>query len=142
MYELSRDLFRALCPGLMPDKRDAGRPARTLLTLCENAVQGIAQLPAARRIHANRLFAQARPFFPPSDQRELITRIDLAVAEVHERLVEYRGGHFGGLRCAATTLRHTACMREPIAGRLHCPSHRHLEAPLETYGATEVHATR
>ena len=88
----------------------------------------IAGTPAARRIHASRLFAQVRPLFAPSAQLELVTRIELAVDHVHERLIEHSEGRVGGLlRCAATTRRNQPCMREPIPGMRYCPSHRHLE---------------
>ena len=141
MYELSRDLFRTIRPGLLPDRRDPARPARTLLALCEDAVRCTAQSPAARRLHAKRLFAQARSFYPPSDQLALSTRIEVAMAEVHGRLVEHTGGRTGGLlRCAATTRRHTACMREPIPGLRYCPSHRHLDATASTLGVVSAHA--
>lgn len=129
VYELSRELFRSIRPGLVPDRRDPARPARTLLGLCEDAVQRIAQTPAARRRHAMRLFTQVRSLFPPSEQLQLATRIEVAVADVHDRLVEHTAGRSGGLlRCAATTRRHTPCMREPVPGIRYCPSHRHLDA--------------
>lgn len=129
MYELSRDLFRALRPGLTPDRRDPARPARIVLGLCEEAVQRVAQFPAGQRVHARRLFVRARSFYAPRDQLELVTRIETAIALVHQRLVEQMGGHQGGLlRCAATTRRQTRCMREPLLGMRYCPSHRRLEA--------------
>lgn len=129
MYELSRDLFRALRPGLAPDRRDPARPARIVLALCEEAVQRVAQFPAGRRVHARRLFVRARAFYAPSDQLALVTRIETAIAEVHQRLVEQMGGQQGGLlRCAAMTRRQTRCMREPLLGMRYCPSHRRLES--------------
>jgi hypothetical protein len=93
-------------------------------------------------MHATRLFAQARPFFPPSHQLELVSRIENAVAQVHERLVEHSGGRTGGLmRCAATTRRHTPCMREPIPGLRYCPSHRHLDEVDMSAHAVGLHVT-
>ncbi len=140
MYELSRDLFRAIRPGLIPDRRNPARPARTLLAMCEDTVQRIAQTPVARRRHATRLFAQARPLYAPNQQLELVTRIETAVANVHERLIEHTGGRTGGLlRCAATTRRHTPCMREPVPGLRYCPSHRHLDV-TETAQGLGIHA--
>lgn len=133
MYELSRDLFRALRPGLIADPRDPGRPSRTLLALCEESVGRIARTPAARRLHAKRLFAQARALFPPNAQLELVARIERAVESVHDGLVAQTEGRTGGLlRCAAMTRRNTPCMREPIPGLRHCPSHRHLEQASRT----------
>ena len=129
MYELSRELFRALRPGIMSDRRHPSRPARLLLALCEESVAQVARTPSARRLHASRLFGQARSLFPPNVQLALLDRIEREIEDVHRRLIERSGGRTGGLlRCAATTRRHAPCMREPIPGLRYCPSHRHLEA--------------
>ena len=143
MYELSRDLFRALRPGLITDPRDPARPSRTLLTLCEESVARIARTPAARRLHATRLFTQARALFPPNTQLELVSRIERAVENVHQRLIEQVEGRPGGLlRCAAMTRRNTPCMREPIPGLRHCPSHRHLEQTVAPRIGMGAHPAR
>lgn len=132
MYELSREMFRALSPGLVPDTRDPTRPPRTLLSLCEETVHRIASTPKARRMHASRLFKQVRALFAPGAQAELVGRVERAVEDAHRQLVEHTAGRVGGLlRCAATTRRNTPCMREPIPGLRYCPSHRHLEQDLD-----------
>jgi hypothetical protein len=129
VYELSRDLFRAIRPGLAPDARDPGRPARRLLAICEESVAQVAQTPSARRLHAARLFTRVRPLYPASEQLALLRRVDAAIEDVHDRLVARVGERSGGLmRCAAVNRRGNPCMREPIPGLRHCPSHRHLEA--------------
>lgn len=131
MYEISRELFRELRPGLVSDRHDPARPARTLLAICEDTVRGVATLPAARALHAKRLFAKARALFPPSQHLSLIQKVDAAVAVVHARLVAQSDGRSASLlRCAATTRRHVPCMREPIPGERFCPSHRRDATPL------------
>ncbi len=127
MYELSRELFRSLRPGLARDPRDPARAARLLLSVCEESVERIARTPGARRLHASRLFAQVRSLFPPGSHLELVVRIEHAVEQIHRQLVLQTEGRAGGLlRCAATTRRNTPCMREPIPGTAYCPSHKHL----------------
>jgi hypothetical protein len=127
VYEISRDLFRALRPGLLGDSRSPARPSRTLLGLCEESISGIARTPNALGHHASRLFTKIRGLYPPAQHVALLALIERELHRVHDKLVEQVGDRTGGLlRCAAMTRRNTPCMREPIPGLRYCPSHRHL----------------
>ena len=67
--------------------------------------------------------------------------ITLAMAFL-ERMPEGAGLDGIPRQCRAHTRKGTPCQREPLPGRDHCPSHKHLEEsfdapeiPLETFDA-------
>lgn len=136
MYELSRELFRALRPGLLVDPRHPTRNQRSLLAICEESVALIATNPASGLLQTRRLFARARFLFPVSVHVALLDAIERGVERiVAEFTSENSAGRGTMLRCAATTRRGKPCLREPLLGCAYCPSHKHLERPREVAGA-------
>ena len=127
MYELSRDLYRALRPALPVDPRYPGRNAKSLLAFCEETVTLIAMNPPGALLHARRLFSRVRFMFPVAGHVELLTAVEHATAEVARQLgTDATAGRRSLLRCAATTRRNKPCLREPLLGQSFCPSHKHL----------------
>lgn len=135
VYELSRELFRSLRPGLLVEARQPCRPARSLLALCEETVRLVAMNPATARFQAGRLFSHSRRLYPMDRQLQLLAQIERGVERMaKELLASATGGRGSLLRCAATNRTGKPCSREPLLGRPYCPSHKHLERPLEALG--------
>ena len=135
MYEVSRDLFRSLRPGLLPDARHPGRPARELLSLCEEAVTLIAMNPANAKLQAQRLFNHSRFLYPVSRYLELLDAVEHHVDQIAKELrADAIDGRRSLLRCVATTRRDKPCLREPLIGLRYCPSHKHLDETPESVG--------
>lgn len=133
VYELSRELFRSLRPGLLVEARHPSRPARSLLALCEETVRLVAMNPATAKLQARRLFNQSRRLYPVGRQLQLLTQIDRSIERIAtELLTSTNGGRRSLLRCVATTRHGRPCLREPLLGRHYCPSHKHLDQPVET----------
>lgn len=133
MYELSRDLYRALKPSVIPDPRQPGRSERLLLAACEQTVERIARDLRRYPRPARHLFAQVRFLFPLQEQLQAYRIIEDHVQAALERLEAEVGpdaGRATALRCASINRKGKPCGREPLRGSRFCPSHKHLEAVL------------
>jgi hypothetical protein len=131
VYELSRDLYRALKPNVIPDPRRPGRSERLLLAACEQTVERIARDLRRYPRPARHLFSQVRFLFPLQEQLACYRIIEEHVAVVLETLEAEVGpdsGRVSALRCASINRKGKPCGREPLRGSRYCPSHRHLEA--------------
>lgn len=139
MYELSRELYRALRPGLAVDPRYPGRNAKSLLAFCEETVTLVAMNPPGAMLQARRLFSRVRFMFPVAGHVSLLTAVERATAEVARQLAtDATSGRRSLLRCAATTRRNKPCLREPLLGQPFCPSHKHLLDVSEVFEARTV----
>ncbi|HKG36653.1 MAG TPA: hypothetical protein VKA89_09480 [Solirubrobacterales bacterium] len=83
---------------------------------------------------ARSLFNEVRAHFAISEQFYVYKVIERNLSLCVEYL-ERMPGELGldGLprHCRASTRKGTPCQREPLPGRDYCPSHKHLEEPLE-----------
>ena len=84
---------------------------------------------------AKSLFGNVRTHFPLSDQQYVYRVIDrnlnLAISYLDSLPAGFDFGD-GPRECRASTRRGTPCRREPLPGRDYCPSHKHLEEPLDS----------
>lgn len=133
MYELSRDLYRALKPSVIPDPRHPGRSERLLLAACEHSIERIARDLRRYPRPARHLFGQVRFLFPLRDQLQIFHVIETHLHTALETLEAEAGpdsGRSSALRCASINRKGKPCGREPLRGSRYCPSHRHLEAVI------------
>jgi hypothetical protein len=83
---------------------------------------------------ARSLFNEVRTHFAISDQiyvyKVIEGNIKLAI-EYLERMPGELGLDGLPRQCRASTRKGTPCQREPLPARDYCPSHKHLEEPLE-----------
>jgi hypothetical protein len=126
MYQLSRAIYRELCPDI-----DGGREAHEqVLRACEATIQ---RLVADRHYFARParfLFQEVRPHLAMQAQPRAWRVIDGYIAcaiDVLERMPR-NGFDVNGepLQCRATTRRGTPCQRVPLHHNGYCPSHQHL----------------
>lgn len=133
MYELSRDLYRALKPSMISDPRTPGRSERLLLAACEHSIERIARDLRRYPRPARHLFSQVRFLFPLQDQLQIYRVMEERLAEALEHLEAEAGpdaGRSSALRCASINRKGKPCGREPLRGSRFCPSHKHLEATM------------
>ena len=132
MYRFSRSIYREIAPSVIEAESDPTgcRNKQAVLDACENTIKRLA---TDRRYFARpapRLFHEVRMHFSLADQLRVWTVIDrnikLACAFL-ERLPEGAALHGVPRHCRAHTRQGTPCQREPLPGRDHCPSHKHLE---------------
>ena len=138
MYQFSRSIYRQIASAVIEDERDSTgcRNKQLVLDACENTVR---RLGADRRYFARparSLFNEVRTHFAISDQLRVWLVIDQNIQlalEYFERVPE--AGLDGIVReCRAHTRRGTPCQREPLPNRDYCPSHKHLEEPVDGPG--------
>jgi hypothetical protein len=133
VYELSRDLYRALKPSVIADPKRPGRSERLLLAACEHTIERI-----ARDLHryprpARHLFSQVRFLFPLREQLQAYRVIEDHLAKALQTLEAEIGddpNRVSALRCASINRKGKPCGREPLRGSRYCPSHKHLEATI------------
>ena len=133
MYQFSRSIYRELAP-LVADDRTGSRRHR-LLESCEATVERLARDRRYFARPAKSLFGEVRSQFPLSEQQFVYRVIDRNVSLAISYLDSLPAGFDigGGPReCRASTRRGTPCRREPLPGRDYCPSHKHLEEPLDS----------
>ena len=132
MYQFSRSIYRELSP-LVRDDTTGGCRQR-LLESCETMVERLARDRRYFARPAKSLFSDVRSHFPLSDQQYVYRVIDrnvnLAISYLEQLPPGFDIGT-GPRECRASTRRGTPCRREPLPGRDYCPSHKHLEEPLE-----------
>jgi hypothetical protein len=134
MYRFSRSIYRELAPRMIESKPGCEPARHELLVACESTIERLASDRRYFAKPARSLFERVRMHFSISDQlhvfRVIERNITLAIAYLEQMPAEL--GLDGMPRqCRASTRRGTPCQREPLPGRDYCPSHKHLEEPLE-----------
>jgi hypothetical protein len=134
MYRFSRSIYRELAPRVIEDRQGACAARQHLLSASEATVERLAHDRRYFAKPARSLFSEVRTHFPISDQFYVYKVIERNIALCIEYL-ERMPGELGldGLprQCRASTRKGTPCQREPLPGRDYCPSHKHLEEPIE-----------
>lgn len=133
MYQFSRSIYRELAPLVRDD--GGGSCRQKLLESCEATVERLAHDRRYFARPAKSLFGDVRSHFPLSDQQYVYRVIDRNVSLAINYLEKLPPGFdfgTGPRECRASTRRGTPCRREPLPGRDYCPSHKHLEEPLES----------
>jgi hypothetical protein len=136
MYRFSRAIYREVSPYVIEDDRSNGCTNRQrVLDACEAAMRRLAFDRRYFARPARSLFGEVRSYFPIGEQlrvyKVIETNIELATEHL-ERLPEDGIGLDGQpTQCRAHTRKGTPCQRQPLPGRDYCPSHKHLEEPLD-----------
>jgi hypothetical protein len=125
MQRLTRDLWRALKPSLMPDPRRPGWSEQYLLDACEASVARLAADPRSEPMASRTLFSTARSLMRAQDQLLASHIIERHLARARGYFEVERGaqGLDGTPRCAALNRKGKPCGREPIWGTPFCVSH-------------------
>jgi hypothetical protein len=134
MYRFSRSIYRELAPRVIEDEPASPDSRQLLLSACEGTIRRLA---CDRRYFARparSLFNEVRVHFPLSEQlyvyRVIERNISLAI-DFLEKLPPDVALDGVPRECRASTRKGKPCQREPLPGRDYCPSHKHLEEPLE-----------
>ena len=134
MYRFSRSIYRELSPRVIETQQGSNAPRQALLEACEETIERLAHDRRYFARPARSLFSRVRVHFSISEQMHVYRVIDRNINLAIEYL-EAMPGELGldGLprQCRASTRRGTPCQREPLPARDYCPSHKHLEEPLE-----------
>ena len=136
MYRFSRSIYRQIASAVVEDDHDPTgcRNKQAVLDACEDVIRRMTTDGRYFARPARTLFADVRTHFPLSEQFRVWTVIDRNLklaAEFLERMPD--GVALNGVQrhCRAHTRKGTPCQREPLPGRDHCPSHKHLEEPVD-----------
>jgi hypothetical protein len=126
MQRLTRSLFSALTPSLMPDPKRPGWSEQYLLQVCEAGVARLAADPRSEPMASRSLFASARSLMRAQDQLRAARIIEAHLMRARNYFEAERGS--SGLdgsspRCAALNRKGKPCGREPIWGTPFCVSH-------------------
>src|SRR5688572_24135290 len=134
MYRFSRSIYRELSPRVIEEVHGGGSSRQHLLEACEATMERLAVDRRYFARPARSLFNEVRTHFAISDQIYVYKVIEGNIRLAIEYL-ERMPGELGldGLprQCRASTRKGTPCQREPLPARDYCPSHKHLEEPLE-----------
>lgn len=137
MYQFSRSIYRELTPDILREKLPSQKETnlQRVLNACESTMERLA---TDRRYFSNparSLFNDIRIYFPMNRQYRVLKVIENYVALALEYLETQPedGIGFDGnpLRCRATTRKGKPCQRVPLPKSQYCPSHQHLEEPLQ-----------
>lgn len=137
MYQFSRRIYRELAPEILERKLPSQNESnqQRVLNACETAMERLA---TDRRYFTNptrTLFKEIRIYFPMNRQLKAYKVIESYMTLAIEFLEQQpeTGLAFDGtpLRCRATTRKGKPCQRMPLPSSQYCPSHQHLEEPLE-----------
>ena len=126
MQRLTRALWSALTPSLMPDPKRPGWSERYLMEVCEAGVARLAADPRSQPMAARSLFASARSLMRAQDQLRAARIIEVHLARARAYFEAERGtaGLDGSTpRCASLNRKGKPCGREPIWGTSFCVSH-------------------
>ncbi len=135
MYRFSRSIYRELAPRIDAEGITECATARhRILKACEATMRRMAYDGRYFARPARTLFSEVRDEFALADQvgvYMVIERyVDLALEHL-ERMPDDVRLDGQPRNCHANTRQGTPCQREPLPGRDYCPSHKHLEEPLE-----------
>jgi hypothetical protein len=140
MYRFSRSIYRQIAPYVIEDDHHSNGYSnrKRVLDACEAAIRRLA---ADRRYFATparSLFGEVRSYFPMSEQLRVYKVIEFHIDLALEHLARLPKNGIGlvGMpaECRAHTRRGKPCQRTPLPGRDYCPSHKHLEEPLDGLG--------
>jgi hypothetical protein len=134
MYRFSRSIYRELAPRVIEDAPDDSQHRQQLLEACEATMRRLA---CDRRYFARparSLFNEIRIHFSISEQlyvyKVVERNVSLAI-DFLEKLPPDVALDGVPRDCRASTRKGKPCQREPLPGRDYCPSHKHLEEPVE-----------
>lgn len=134
MYRFSRSIYRDLAPRVSGTRQGGIDSRRHVLEACEATMERIVRDGRYFAKPAKSLFGEVREHFPISQQAEvyrvIARNIELATSCLEERPSEF-GLDTVARQCRASTRKGTPCQREPLPGRDYCPSHKHLEEPMD-----------
>jgi hypothetical protein len=134
MYRFSRSIYKELAP-LVIDEPDGGFEARRqVLDSCEGTMRRLAFDRRYFAKPARTLFNEVRVHFPISKQHYVYRVIDTNVTlakDFLEKLPPEVALDGVPRQCHASTRKGKPCQREPLPGREYCPSHKHLEEPID-----------
>jgi hypothetical protein len=134
MYRFSRSIYRELAPRVIESEHEDGSARQSVLESCEATMLRLATDRRYFARPARSLFSEVRVHFPISEQlyvyKVIERNVNLAL-EYFERMPAELGLDGLPRHCRASTRRGTPCQREPLPSRDYCPSHKHLEEPLE-----------
>jgi hypothetical protein len=134
MYRFSRSIYKELAPRVVVDKDDGHEARRQLLESCEATMRRLAYDRRYFARPARSLFTEVRVHFPISEQLVVYKVVERNIALALDFLSKLPAdvGLDGAPRqCHASTRKGKPCQREPLPGREYCPSHKHLEEPIE-----------
>jgi hypothetical protein len=136
MYRFSRSIYREICPYVIEDDRSNGCTNRQrVLDACEAAIRRLAFDRRYFARPARSLFGEVRTYFPINEQLHVYKVIETNIGLALEHLARLPEDGIGldgqPTSCRAHTRKGTPCQRTPLPGRDYCPSHKHLEEPLE-----------
>ncbi len=121
--------------GDVPADGSASTNRQRLLEACEAAMRRLAYDRRYFAHPARSLFGEVRMLFPIQEQDRVFRVIDRNINLAIEHLAQLPGDGVGldgqPSECRAHTRKGTPCRRQPLPGRDYCPSHKHLEEPLE-----------
>ena len=134
MYRFSRSIYRELAPRIDGDEVVRATARNHLLEASEATIRRLATDGRYFARPARKLFSEIRDHFALAEQvhvHMVVERnIELAI-EFLEQLPEEIRFEGQTRQCPASTRKGAPCQREPRPGREYCPSHRHLEEPLD-----------
>jgi hypothetical protein len=135
MYRFSRSIYREIAPYVIEDDESDGCTNRhRVLHACEATIRRLAFDRRYFAKPARSLFGEVRSYFPLNDQLYVYLVIERNIDLALEFLSRLPGdGILDGrpAECHAHTRKGTPCRRTPLPGRDYCPSHKHLEEPLD-----------
>ncbi len=136
MYRFSRSIYREIAPYVIEDDQSYGCENRQrVLDACESAMRRLAFDRKYFARPARTLFGEVRTYFPIGEQlrvyKVIEATVELAVEHLERLPVDGYGLDGQPTQCHAHTRRGTPCQRQPLPGRDYCPSHKHLEEPLD-----------
>jgi hypothetical protein len=137
MYRFSRSIYREIAPYVIEDDHQSNGCSnrQRVLDACEAAMRRLAFDRRYFARPARSLFGEVRSYFPISEQLHVYKVIErnLGLALEHLARLPENGIGLDGrpTACRAHTRKGTPCQRTPLPGRDYCPSHKHLEEPLD-----------
>jgi hypothetical protein len=136
MYRFSRSIYREVSPYVIEDYRSNGTTNRQrVLDACEAAMRRLAFDRRYFARPARSLFGEVRTYFPINEQLRVYKVVERNVQLAIEHLEQLPEDGIGldgqPTQCSAHTRKGTPCQRTPLPGRDYCPSHKHLEEPLD-----------
>jgi hypothetical protein len=137
VYQFSRSIYRTLSPLVVEDCEDPGGIGRKkcVRDACDATMLRLARDHRYFARPARFLFREVRRHFALEDQLWVYRSIDkqMSLALAYVSALPATTNAFGETReCRACTRRGAPCQREPLPGRDYCPSHKHLEEPVES----------
>jgi hypothetical protein len=135
MYRFSRSIYRELAPRIdASDFTDASTARHRVLEACEATMRRMAYDRRYFARPAKTLFSEIREEFALADQVQVYMVVERYVNLAVEHLEQMPDDVSLDGRprsCHASTRQGTPCQRDPLPGRDYCPSHKHLEEPVE-----------